>query len=124
MARILSISYDEALLFTRELMLKGAGHTVTSALGLHDARESSSRGPFDLAIIGHSIPAHDKIEFIAAFRLANPQALVIALTRAGEERLSQVDMYVYPGDPEGLIRSINALVHPKDERHDGLQRVK
>ncbi|MGH9523735.1 MAG: hypothetical protein ACRD3E_14500 [Terriglobales bacterium] len=124
MARILSISYDEALLVTRELMLRGAGHDVTSALGLHDSREACTRGPFDLAIIGHSIPRNDKLEFISAFRQSNPVALVIALTRAGEERLSVVDAYVYPGDPESLIRTINALVDPATERRTELRRVK
>lgn len=124
MARILSISYDEALLVTRELMLRGAGHDVTSALGLHDSREACSRGPFDVAIIGHSIPKNDKIEFIGSFRESNPSALVIALTRAGEERLTIVDAYVYPGDPESLIRTINAIVIPGSNRRAELRRIK
>lgn len=33
MAHIISVSYDEPLLFTRELMLRERRHIVTSALG-------------------------------------------------------------------------------------------
>ena len=124
MARILSISYDETLLFTRELMLRDRRHQVTSALGFHEAREACERGPYDLAVIGHSIPEKDKLDFIAVFRHSNPDAIVIALTRAGERRLKEVDTYVYPGDPEELLRAIDAMINPSLERRTSIRRVK
>jgi hypothetical protein len=42
--RILSISYDEPLLVTREMMLEQAGFTVTSALGFTEAIEKCNSG--------------------------------------------------------------------------------
>lgn len=116
MARIISISYDEALLFTRELMLRDRGHTVVSALGFVHALTACDRPNNDLLVVGHSIPKADKLKIIGCFRKANPGALVIALIRANEERLSEVDAYVYPGNPEDLLRAIDSLVHPAVDR--------
>ncbi len=117
MARILSTSYDEALLRTRAWMLEREGHEVVSALGFHEAREACKGSGFYLFILGHSIPQADKLEMIAWFRAANPGGTVIALTRANEPRLPDVDYYVHPGNPEDLIRVLRSLM-------GGLRRVK
>jgi len=116
MARILSVSYDETLLRTRELLLESAGHSVVSAFGHHEALESCTTGEFELVIIGHSIPKKDKLDVIERFRKTNPDATVIALIRGGEGRLLEVDHYVSPGDPEDLLRSIAWIVNPRRER--------
>ncbi len=105
-------------------MLKGAGHKVTSAFGNHEAREACTQAQYELAIIGHSIPTKDKLDIISCFRGANPKALVIALTRAGEARLSEVDTYINPGDPEELIRAIERILERPADGSDGLRRVK
>ncbi len=119
MARILSVSYDETLLRTRELMLKGVGYKVTSAFGNHECQIACRKGgSFDLLIMGHSIPKKDKLDMIRFFRGFNPNALVIALTRAGESRLVEVDAYLNPGDPEELIRAVSRTLNPlTDRRH-------
>jgi len=62
--RILSVSYDEALLMTRQMLLEQAGFRVTSALGFSEGMENCRAGTFNLAIIGHSIPRKDKSELI------------------------------------------------------------
>ncbi|MGH9522870.1 MAG: hypothetical protein ACRD3E_10095 [Terriglobales bacterium] len=123
MARILSVSYDQTLLLTREWMLKAAGHDVVSAAGFHDAREACARPDRGLFILGHSIPERDKLDLIACFRAANPTARVIALTRAGERRLNEVDAYVNPGEPEELVRLIEMVLNPALDRRQ-LLRVK
>jgi DNA-binding NtrC family response regulator len=124
MARILSISYDETLLRTRELMLEWAGHQVTSALGFQDALAGCTTSDFDLAIIGHSIPGNDKKKLIEGFRRHNPKGVVIALTRAGEPRLAEVDHYISPGDPEDLLRTLSWIINPASERRAKLSRIK
>src|ERR1051326_4180361 len=95
--RIISISYDETLLRTRQLVLEQGAYTVISALGLNDALARCSE-PADLIVIGHSIPRDDKLDIIHRFRAANPRGLTVVLTRAGEERLKEVDTYLNPGD--------------------------
>ncbi len=117
MARILSTSYDEALLRTRGWMLEREGHEVKSALGFHEAREACNEPGFDLFILGHSIPLKDKQDLISCFRAVNPTAPIIALIRANEPRLRNVDAYVHPGNPEDLMRVLRTIL-------GGLRRVK
>jgi DNA-binding response OmpR family regulator len=125
MARILSISYDETLLRTRELMLRSVGHQVTSAYGYHEALELCAASDYELTIVGHSIPEKDKLGIIDCVRRQNPNAIVIALTRAGERRIKEVDHYVNPGDPEELLRSIGWILNPAPERRaSGIKIVK
>jgi DNA-binding response OmpR family regulator len=66
--RILSVSYDQALLATRKMLLEHRGYDVTSALGFSDAVEQCQNCDFDLFIIGHSIPEKDKLNLIKTFR--------------------------------------------------------
>ena len=94
-------------------MLEQGAYTVVSALGRNDALARCGE-PADLIIIGHSIPKEDKIEIIQCFRAANPRGITLALTRAGEERLKEVDTYLSPGDPEELLRAIRRIL----ARHD------
>lgn len=115
MARIVSVSYDETLLLTRELLLKTVKHQVTSCLGYVEALRCADTH-FDVAIVGHSIPKQDKLDIIAAFRRNNPEVIIVALTRAGEGRLNEVDVYVTPGDPEELIRAIDRVLKTNPAR--------
>jgi DNA-binding response OmpR family regulator len=124
MARILSISYDETLLRTRQLLLETAGHEVSSAFGYKEALDSSATAVYDVAIIGHSIPKKDKLGIIQTYRGGNPDGIVIALTRAGEVRLREVDHYINPGDPEELLRALAWILNPAAERRSELRRVK
>ena len=116
MARILSISYDATLLHTRELLIKGKGHEVVSALGFHGGTEACQLGGFDLFILGHSIPAEDKLELIRCFREKNAGVPVIALTHPHEPPLQEVDRYLDPGDPAELLRSLAFMIDPATER--------
>jgi CheY-like chemotaxis protein len=53
---ILSVSYNQAVLATRKMLLEHRGYNVTSALGFTDAVEQCQDSRFDLFILGHSIP--------------------------------------------------------------------
>ena len=85
MARILSISYDPALLRTRELLLQRMGHRVTSAEGFAQAVEwcDKAAGSFDLVVLGHSIPHEDKRAIIRRCNQTCP-CPVLALTIVNE----------------------------------------
>ena len=65
---VLSISYDESLLRTRERILKAAGFDVTSALGFTEASAHCGKSSFDLVIIGHSLPRTDKAALVQEIR--------------------------------------------------------
>ena len=107
---ILSVSYDEPLLLTREWMLKADGYHVTSAIGFTEALSYCNR-PYDLAIIGHSIPRRDKLALIAEIK-KRCHAPVLSIVRHGELGLPEADAWVDSGDqPEALLRAVDSILY-------------
>jgi len=98
-----------SLLRTRELLLQEHGHDVVSAsnytIALDQCRSSK---PFDLFILGHSIPHTDKVALISAFR-ADSAAPVIALKRDDERHVTNADFEIEPAPPE-VLRVIEEIV--------------
>ena len=107
---ILSISYDESLLRTREMLLRGEGYLVTSALGQTNAIEQCKKGNFDLLILGHSIPNQDKSELINMFRHHCPSP-VLALRRQGEDTPDGADAHAFPDDIDAFLRMVDDILH-------------
>ena len=114
MARILSVSYDESLLKTRQLMLEQCGYEVISALGFTDSlQQCSAGGPFDLFVLGHSIPIRDKQALVNALR-DSCRAVVVALKRPGEDLAATgADFQADPGDPAALIALISKIIRAR-----------
>ena len=109
-ASILSISYDESLLNTREWMLRAEGFKVTSVYSFVEAMRHCHRGGFDLAIMGHSIPHNDKTSLIREFR-KHSLAPVLSLVRHGDTPLLEADMSLIASDgPEALILKVKAVL--------------
>jgi DNA-binding NtrC family response regulator len=108
-ARILSVSYDELLLSTRELILHNRGYKVVSARGFSKAlKHCQSREKFDLFILGHSIPHSHKESLIAAFRTRS-SASVIALIKYGERPVHSADFQIEP-NPEQLLQLVEKVI--------------
>lgn len=108
MPRILSISYDKALLHTRELLLSREGFEVESAVGFSAALHACEKGKFDLMIVGHSIPGEDKAAMIQQLR-ALCKTPILALGRPNEPPVNAAEYNLDSGDPErflGYIREI------------------
>jgi CheY-like chemotaxis protein len=107
--RILSISYDEPLLVTRQMMLEQAGFTVTSALGFTEAIEKCNSG-FDLFMIGHSIPVKDKAAIVAAIR-QHSRSPILSIRRHGMNPLPEVDLSVDAQDgPQAVLNAVNSAL--------------
>jgi DNA-binding response OmpR family regulator len=103
---ILSISYDQALLLTRQLMLEAQGYQVVSALGYKDAeKKCTSDETYRLLVIGHSIPLEDKQALMELFR-ARARGPVVSLLRRGETLMDGADHHVSPVDPKALVEEI------------------
>lgn len=81
--QILSLSYDVALLESRQMLLEAHGYRVTSVIGLASALHACQEHRYDLVIIGHSIPAPHKRKMMEHLRAvcATP---VLQLQRPGE----------------------------------------
>ncbi|HEY6969333.1 MAG TPA: hypothetical protein VJA94_09015 [Candidatus Angelobacter sp.] len=110
---ILSISYDEALLRTREWILKKQGFDVTSACGFTEGEDQARRGGFDLAIVGHSIPQRDKVALITEFK-KHSQAPVLSLSRHGDSPLSEADHSILASEgPEAFVVAVRHVLGKK-----------
>jgi DNA-binding NtrC family response regulator len=106
--RILSVSYDTALLATREMLLEQKGYSVTSALGFTAAVEHCQNQDFNLFILGHSIPDKDKLHLIETFR-KNCPAPILSLARHGEDMLP-CDFHASPDEPAEFLRVVDDIL--------------
>ncbi|HZI58255.1 MAG TPA: hypothetical protein VFF39_15850 [Verrucomicrobiae bacterium] len=109
MNRILSISYDEALLQTRAMLLRGQGFDVVSAHGFSAALDACETGSFDLVILGHSIPQEDQQQIIKQLR-AVCGTPILALRRPNESALSLAEYNIESGDPKEFINHVQQIV--------------
>ena len=115
---ILSISYDESLLRTREWLLRASGYAVTSALGFTEAVAHCSNIAFDLVIIGHSIPRNDRVALIEQVSAHN-HTRILSLRRQGEEPIAGVHHSVeYAEGPDVLIAAVKAALGQKSPSGD------
>ena len=112
MATILSISYDESLLLTRQMLLQQMGHTVYSAAGFSRAYKICTEygGQFDLIVLGHSIPHDDKIAIVQHCKNACNMCPILALLRSGEAPIPGAARSVDSSDPQAFMAAINEIV--------------
>ena len=107
--KILSVSYDEALLNTRQWMLEALGHQVTSALGYTTALELCREQRFDFVIIGHSIPQADKKAIMREIR-QHWNAPVLALNKQGEHSLPEAEYNMDFSHPEHFLDFVKSVL--------------
>ena len=117
MPRILSISYDKALLHTRAMMLSREGFEVESAVGFTAAIQACEKGKFDLVIMGHSIPSEDKSAIVKQLRAvcATP---VLALRRANEAPIKTAEYNLDSGDPQRFLSYVKEITNHKTQAAD------
>ena len=107
--RILSISYDPSLLFTRQALLQLAGYDVVSAEGFADAIEHCT-GDFNLIILGHSIPQKDKRAIVASLHEHGCDAPLLSLLRDGEQKIPEATRSADPQDVELLLSTVKEML--------------
>ena len=112
--RILSVSYDDILVVTRQMLLENSGYQVTSALGFTKAVEQCQHSGFDLFILGHSIPEDDKLHLIRTFR-ENCPAPILSLERPGEKRIS-CDFHASPDEPQKFLKVVDEILNGRKEQ--------
>ena len=109
--RILSISYDRALLWTRQLLLEQLGYNVVSAEGFAQAWEATDtkRDHFDVIILGHSIPPNDKKAIVAHLR-DSCDCPILALLRPYEAPVSEATMSIDAADPNAFLSAVRKML--------------
>jgi DNA-binding NtrC family response regulator len=117
MARILSVSYDQSLLYTRQLILEQHGHSVVSAFGFTQALKCCHEAKdFSIFILGHSIPREDKEALISSFRAHCP-GTVVALKRSNEGPVAGADFETEPS-PEAILQVVEQIRPTKNVAAD------
>jgi DNA-binding response OmpR family regulator len=111
--RILSVSYEPALLSTRRLLLEQLGYEVISAEGFTEAWEAceANNAQFDLVILGHTVSPKDKQRIIAHIKRFC-DAPILALLRPNESPVSGATQSVSTA-PETFIDVVRAMLTPK-----------
>ena len=103
---ILSVSYDESLLLTREMLLRDPGYEVTPARGLTEALESCKEDKFDLILVCHSIPRKDKQAFMRKVRKAST-ARILSILQTAFAPLPEANYSVRSADgPAALVAAV------------------
>lgn len=100
------------LLDTRRRLLESIGLAVVTAFGAREALDLIPQFHFDLAILCHSLPIHQRQQVAAALRQVNPAAPILLVGR-GSARLIEAEAAV-----------IDAIVDPHPARlTETLRRV-
>ncbi len=105
--RILSVSYDRGLLLKRQMSLENAGFEVVSAEGAAEALEHQS-GDFDLIILGHTIPHHEKRAIATAFLKAGSHTPVLSLLRRGDPPIPEATRVIEPS-PTLVLETVRSM---------------
>ena len=104
--RVLSITYDESLLQTREMILSKAGFDVTSALGFVDAQRLCAEQDFDVVVIGHTLPRNDKLALLRCAKQGGTAA-TLCLRNPSDPVMTDADYSTDRIDPEGLVKAVH-----------------
>jgi DNA-binding NtrC family response regulator len=108
--RILSVSYDEPILRTRQYVLEEAGFEVVSALGFADAAKLTQGGHYDLLLVGHTLPHNDKTALIRMAR-QHCDCAVVSIYKHGMPAHPDADFAVDSNDgPRALIAAVKAAL--------------
>ncbi|HZR30157.1 MAG TPA: hypothetical protein VFA71_15370 [Terriglobales bacterium] len=108
--KILSVSYDETLATTREMLFSRAGFQVCSALNVAQVIEHSATEVFDLVVVGHSIPAKDRKLILKQLR-KRCTAPVLALRHNGQPELEGADHALDSSDdPIVLLQTVAGIL--------------
>jgi DNA-binding NtrC family response regulator len=108
-ARILSVSYDQMLLRMRHMILEHEGYAVVSAHGFTSALELCEQGGFDVFVLGHSIPDHEKRKMMQAFRQVCSAPIISLRLGWSDHAVDDAEFRIVP-DPEVLLETLKNIV--------------
>ena len=106
---VLVVSWEPNLAKTREMLLRAAGYSVTSAVGRAQAH-SQCRSRADLLVLGHSVPPSEKKEVVACFREYSTGP-VLSLLSSHQQKLPEADFAVEAFDPADVVRVVHKILH-------------
>jgi CheY-like chemotaxis protein len=79
MALVLCTGADRSLVETRKLLLEDAGHKVVTAVDESALKKVCEQHAFDVAVIGQTVSAAEKLRIFSIIRQLRPSAKVLEL---------------------------------------------
>lgn len=120
-SRVLYVDDDQALVFLITRLLERGGHSVTSFVSSHDAREllRTTDEKFDVVISDYNMPGDNGIEVlkeVMCLRPGTPVALISGyITDAMREEAMKVgvkEIIFKPDSPQELAQALHRLLQP------------
>lgn len=111
--RILSISADRAVFDSRNRVLEFVGFDVVGSFEGAGALERFKSEVFEAVVIGHSMPARERLRLMRDMKESKPRIPVILIQQSGDsgEDMLQADAVCDSLDsPERLIQTLSNLL--------------
>ena len=111
MANVLCIGINDEAMSARALLLRNAGHVLSQAKDLRQVIAACSGIEFDVVVIGHSLPAMEKLRVGDIVRRHCPRTKILELYSSSEPELPAADAHlpVKEGVGEPLVATINRM---------------
>ena len=107
---ILAVSHDPALLESRSSILRSAGYAVVQVLSAKQAQELLESGSFDLVLLGHSLPAHDRDRLTRLIRSSGSLTPVVTVAPLTDPLPYEFADALVEGSPEMLLNGIREVL--------------
>jgi DNA-binding NtrC family response regulator len=106
---ILSISRDERLLRTRQMVLESAGWQVVPAMETDEALRRFQEQGFDVVVLGHSIPSSERIWLAQTMKSIRSNVPIVMVCIQGDNTFSTKFADARVGSLDGPVVLINAI---------------
>lgn len=104
---ILTVSYDSESLNRQLGELEKAGHVIVPSSSLESCLNAIVMGPYQVLVIGVSVPLMDRERMASASRKIRPEAFIISIQRLDSPNLEAADYSIKAGE-EHLLTTIIA----------------
>ena len=106
---ILSVSGNETLLRSRQMVLESVGwHVVTTTHGVEALLWLAERG-FDAVVLGHSIPSPERVSLAQKMKAIRPNVPIVMICVHGDNTFSTKVADARVGSLDGPVVLINAI---------------
>lgn len=106
---ILSVSRDERLLHSRQMVLESAGWHVVTTMDTMDALRWLAEQDFHVVVMGHSIPAAERVSLAQKMKLIKPDVPIVMICIQGDDAFRREFADARVGSLDGPVVLINAI---------------
>ena len=107
---ILAVSNEPGLLESRSSILRSDGYVVEPVLSVEQAIDRLLNRDFDLVLLGHSIPAHDRTRLTRLIRASGLPTAVVTVAPLIDPVPYEAADAIVEGSPEMLLSGIREIL--------------